>query len=204
MFKAKFMVNKEWAGIDYGSKMAGTTVIAAPNEQRKIQFFQSEKKKDADRFIMEWVGGQEIPPPLFLDAPLSLPIVYRNSDGGSDYFYREADKAVKAMSPMFLGGLTARAMKLSHHLSTLGCTVYEVYPGHLARTWELNAHGYKKQKDYLPAVLEAIQPHLPLPLAQTPENWHQIDALLAFLSGYRFFQNTHQTFGSVTEGCIFV
>jgi len=198
------MGGSAWIGIDYGSKMAGTTVIAAGNRASGIAFFQSEKKKDADLFILQWIKEQDTPPTLFLDAPLSLPIVYRKPNQSTDYFYREADRAVKAMSPMFLGGLTARAMKFKRQLTALGCAVYEVYPGHLAREWELKPLGYKQQKRHLPTVLEALQPHLPFPLAHSPENWHQVDALLAFISGYRFSQNTHHTFGAEAEGYIIV
>lgn len=193
-----------WIGIDYGSKMAGTTVIAAVDAARGVFFAQSKKKNDADQFIVDWIEEQATPPTLFLDAPLSLPLVYRAPSHGGDYFYRQADKAVQAMSPMFLGGLTARAMRLRQQLEALGCTVYEVYPGYLARQWALKEHGYKKQKQHLQAVVEALHPHLPFPLAEAPDNWHQVDALLAFLSGYRFFSNQHQTFGAADEGCIIV
>ena len=41
------MVNKIHLGIDYGSKLAGTTVICF-EKNKQLHFLQSEKKKDAD------------------------------------------------------------------------------------------------------------------------------------------------------------
>lgn len=198
------MKNTLWAGIDYGSKMAGTTVIAMLDPDERIVFRQSEKKKDADQFVLQWVKEQKKPFPLFLDAPLSLPLVYRNAEKGDDYFYRQADRAVQAMSPMFLGGLTARAMRLHRQLDKMGCAVHEVYPGYLARKWQLKDRGYKNQKQHIPAVVEAINTHQPFSFLRAPENWHQVDALLAFLSGYRFFRQEHLQFGSSAEGYIIV
>ena len=101
-------------GVDYGSKMAGTTVVAVARE-RQIDLLQSGRKQDADAWLLETAVAQQ-PDHIFLDAPLSLPGVYRHLPGRSDYFYREADRELQAMSPMFLGGLTARAMQLHERL----------------------------------------------------------------------------------------
>ena len=105
-------------GIDYGSKMAGTTVIAYL-KSGKLHFAQSQKKKDADLFVENWVA-QHQPRAIFLDAPLSLPGVYTEPEAYDDYFYRAGDRLLRAMSPMFLGGLTARAMRLSRRLKATG------------------------------------------------------------------------------------
>ncbi|MBK9525389.1 MAG: hypothetical protein IPO39_11705 [Bacteroidetes bacterium] len=98
------------AGIDFGSKMAGTTVIAVAGKTT-IRLFSSRKNEDADSFLSVLVKEKGIEE-LFIDAPLSLPGVYRGILSGNDYFFRESDRVLKAMSPMFLGALTARAMKL--------------------------------------------------------------------------------------------
>ncbi len=193
-----------WAGIDYGSKMAGTTVIAHVGASGQMVFQQSAKKQDADQFLLDWVAALVRPAQLFLDAPLSLPVVYTDPDQGTDYFYRTADKEVQAMSPMFLGGLTARAMRLAKALDDRGCIVREVYPGHLARTLDLREWGYKQKVGDLPAVLAAFRQKIPgLPDA-TPGNWHQFDALLAFCSGWRYQKGAHLTYGDPEEGLIIV
>ena len=43
-----------WIGIDYGSKLAGTTVICYKKEGR-LQLLQSEKKSDADAFVSQFI-----------------------------------------------------------------------------------------------------------------------------------------------------
>lgn len=47
-----------------------------------------------------------------IDAPLSLPGVYFDKNKFHDYLYRKCDNACKAMSPMFVGAFTARAIQL--------------------------------------------------------------------------------------------
>lgn len=190
------------AGIDYGSKMAGTTVIATQLEG-KIHFFHSERKKDADRFIQVWAAKHR-PNKIFIDAPLSLPAVYISPDRGESYFFRKADRALNAMSPMFLGGLTARAMQLRARLREDAIEMFEVYPRRLAKTFCLEESGYKKKKTRLLPCLDKLHPNLPYPLAAPPATWHHFDALLAFISGWRYQNNLHQSFGDPTEGVIIV
>lgn len=181
--------------IDYGSKLAGTTVICfAKNDQ--LHFLQSEKKKDADAFLIEKIRALN-PAKIFLDAPLSLPSVY--SGKGGDFFYRQCDRKVNAMSPMFLGGLTARAMKLRAGFSHL--PFYEIYPAHLVRVLFPKNNFYKKD---LAAFSEILKNELPLNIAQLPANWHQVDAALAWLSGWRFEQQKAILFGDKKEGIICV
>ena len=63
------------AGIDFGSQLAGTTVICREVEGQ-IALFRSPKGGAADRFLEEHFSA--LPPCLIgLDAPLSLPGVYR-------------------------------------------------------------------------------------------------------------------------------
>ena len=114
-------------GIDYGSKLAGTTVLAY-TEGEEIKILQSQKKQDADQFILNFLKISS-PELVGIDAPLSLPGAFRALN--NEFFYREADKELNAMSPMFLGGLTARAMKLS---ASIPIRMVEVYLGALARS----------------------------------------------------------------------
>lgn len=192
-------------GIDYGSKTAGTTAIAYLQEHR-IQFTQSVRKKDADQFIRQFVKTHH-PQQIFIDAPLSLPGVFQGLPQHDDFFYRVSDREVKAMSPMFLGGLTARAMKLKHEVLQWddGIRFHEVYPGHLARLLGLDRDQYKKKMEYIPQHMEVLAPLLPYDLDRAQcQNWHQFDALLAFLSGARYNRGEHKSFGNPQEGIILV
>ena len=131
-------------GIDYGAKMAGTTVIARMYEHNKVDFHASIKNQDADQFVAGFISNNEDIWLAYIDAPLSLPRVYSQDVPDGNYFYREADKATGAMSPMFLGGLTARAMRLSVELTKLGVKVVETYPSKLADVLKLKEKNYKK------------------------------------------------------------
>ncbi|MDF7817884.1 DUF429 domain-containing protein [Runella sp. MFBS21] len=195
---------RTFAGIDYGAKTSGNTVICYHNGQ-SLLFFDA-LKKDADSFIFEWMHQNPWVSNLFLDAPLSLPAVYFQREGFINYHYRHCDLALKAMSPLFLGGLTARAMELTQKLrSVLNIQTYEVYPKALAQLWLGNSYHKKLsvvEMTQLGKIL--IQKHPSLHLAQSPHNQHQFDALLAWLSGYRFMSNQHLTFGKAEEGLIIV
>ncbi|MFK8056685.1 MAG: hypothetical protein AB8F78_11245 [Saprospiraceae bacterium] len=188
-------------GIDYGSKLAGTTVLAIAFEG-KIRIEQSLKKKDADKFIVDTLSA--LPPgKVGLDAPLTLPGVYSNSEDYSDYFYRACDRELKAMSPMFLGGLTARAMRLTSQLKKLGWEVGEVYPAALAKALPLSAYA-KTEASSIPEV------HLELtsllsPLGKLPEllNYHQVDGAVALLAAYRNATESGKSIGDA-EGLIWI
>jgi predicted nuclease with RNAse H fold len=183
-------------GIDYGSKTAGTTAIATSEGV----LFQSEKKKDADHFVFELC--EKLKPNLIaLDAPLSLPGVYTELTGFSNYHYRQCDIELKAMSPLFLGGLTARAMALAAKLRAMGIEVIESYPKAQAQRLDLDMNRYKKDMSYLPIADDLLNEFLP---HSTSLNFHQLDARLALLGGVRYFSKTAQSFGNATEGLIFV
>lgn len=191
-------------GIDYGAKMAGTTVVAW-QEGGIVRFSASAKKRDADRFLLDFFA---IRPPgkIFIDAPLSLPEVYRtgteNLPKGEvpDFHYRACDREAGAMSPMFLGGLTARAMKLAFQLRRDGHAVYETYPGLLARHFELSAAGYKGEKAAIEACIEALTGKMKLAVAvYSPPDWHHFDALLALCSGMRRERGESTELGSAPD-----
>lgn len=189
----------KWAGIDYGSKLAGTTVVCAVDETLHCIFYASVKGSDADTFIRETVLKHNIPE-IFLDAPLSLPGKYFGK--GDSYFYRQADVELKAMSPMFLGGLTARAMQLKEELNNENVQVYESYPSALVK--ELNLEHYSKKGDSgdLKLFLQNLQLNGLTWDATKILNWHHADALLAAFSGYRYFKNQAKMIGNPAEGLI--
>ena len=191
-------------GIDYGSKLSGNTVIAYVSQGR-LCVEQVAPKKDADQFLIKWIETHR-PGKVFIDAPLSLPGVFTKPEKYTDYFYRRADRELKAMSPMFLGGLTARAMKLQSQWSALPIDFVETYPGYLARKILFpEEKSYKKERDKIPAFVQKLALLLPFPLArpQIP-NWHQVDALLAFFSAWRAQEGKAQCFGDPEEGLIVV
>ena len=186
-------------GIDYGSKLAGTTVICF-DEGKKLRLVQSEKNKDADAFLKKWILEKK-PNQIFIDAPLSLPNAYFGK--GEDFFYRHCDKEVKGMSPLFLGGLTARAMKLKSQLELPERPFFEIYPAQLLRILFPDMK-FKKDAQGLSDLLAIFSKILPIPLEQLPQNRHQADAVLAWLSGWRFQKNEAILFGEKEEGLIWV
>ena len=196
--------NPTFMGIDYGSKLAGTTA-AAMVQNNQLQTWQSIRGQNADEFLLQLIQDVQ-PAVVFIDAPLSLPGVYNKLPYTSeaDYFYRACDREVQAMSPMFIGGLTARAIKLRTILAEQGIAVLETYPTQLARIVLPDEKGYKKDLATLPVIAQLLQDLLTYTLAQTPQNWHQFDALLAWYSGYRHINGQAILYGEAQEGRIIV
>lgn len=184
-------------GIDYGSRKAGTTACFW-NSESTFHCEQSQKNKDADAFILAHV--EKLKPNLVaIDAPLSLPGVYHLTKSKfHDYHYRESDRAIGAMSPMFLGGLTARAMSLAAEISSRGCEVIEVYPAGLVKHLGIGKH-YKKDKN---AFIEHLSSTAGIDVKITLHSWHQVDAMLAWSSGIRWTNNLHVSIGDPDEGVI--
>lgn len=194
------------AGIDFGSQKAGTTAIAwKSSEECKVQIAISIKNQNADTFLQNCFN-QIKPTVVAIDAPLSLPGVYRQMEGYEDYFYRQGDRIVKAMSPLFLGGLTARAMQLAATWQkTPQTTVIETYPRLQAERLRLMEYHYKKEKVYIQPVLMQILKHTNWQInTDLIENWHQIDALLALLATERYQKKETTTYGNAQEGMIYV
>ncbi len=188
-------------GIDYGAKLAGTTAICFEKSEQLI-IVQSEKKKDADKFI-EHTVQQFHPIAIFIDAPLSLPLAYFGK--GDNYFYRAGDKVLQGMSPMFLGGLTARAMKLTKQFEKEGLQCYETYPAQVVKHYLADkTEGYKKQRTFLENFCKVLSTELPFNFAETPTNWHQVDSVLAWWAGWRFYNGEVEIYGNKTEGLIYV
>jgi uncharacterized protein len=191
----------QFAGVDYGARYAGTTVVCYSQDGR-LFFRQSEKGEDADTLIIETAKNLKIKS-LYLDAPLSLPSAFLGI--GQNFHYRQCDIELNAMSPMFLGGLTARACHLKFLLGINHVTLYEVYPAALAKSLnDLSVHYNKKQKTSLNNFIESFLLVSPLRPVTHPENWHQVDSWLAWYSGWRHINNIHTSFGINDEGLIIV
>lgn len=185
---------KNIIGIDYGSKLAGTTAICY-EKKGTLCLMQSHKKKDADMFIKRFCEERQ-PDHIYIDAPLSLPGIYTGVKDCNNYFYRKADVEAQAMSPMFLGGLTARAMKLTSELPAM---CYEAYPKMLVNTLNMATH-YKEDLKLFAQYLRKAFPEIVFPDAV--DNWHQADALLAYMIGLRHQRGESLVYGDPTEGQI--
>jgi predicted nuclease with RNAse H fold len=204
-----------FVGIDYGSKTSGNTVICHHDGQ-VIHFYDADTK-DADLFILARIAGNQSVlngeltnethiEAVFLDAPLSLPAVYHSRPGFSNYHYRQCDVALKAMSPLFLGGLTARAMELKHRLKEkANVETYEVYPKAIAQRLFPTEYHKKLSTAEMVNLSKSLTENFPvLRFDKYPKNQHQFDALLAWISGYRFMNQQHSVFGDAQEGLIIV
>jgi len=185
-------------GIDFGARAAGTTVICY-RERGLFKFQRCAKGEDADAWLEERVRNMA-PAAIYIDAPLSLPGAYFGNV--SDHFFRRADRLAGGMSPMFLGGLTARAIRLAKAWREHGHQVYEVYPAALIR----------EEWDYLKIPSgRAIQPHKLRLMAgmfaltpPVPKDRHEADAWLCWLSGYRHTMGQAKSIGDQQEGVILV
>lgn len=182
------------AGVDYGAQRAGTTVLAWL-DAGGLQVVQSRKGESADTFLAAHLR-RICPAILAIDAPLSLPAVYRGQ--GTDYHYRRCDRLTGAMSPMFLGGLTARALALRAQLSDLPAVWYETYPSLLAR-WRFDLD--HRDEEGVGAALAGLWPEWPLPEVA---NQHVRDALLALAGAWFVQQRRACFFGAPSEGVIMV
>lgn len=191
-------------GVDFGSQLAGTTATAVLVDGQ-LHLSQSKKGQNADKWLLDLI--KEVKPKvIFIDAPLTLPAVYTQTPHSptADFFYRACDREVKAMSPMFIGGLTARAIKLRTQLATAGIAMLETYPAQLQQLQFSHLDNYKKEFTALPAYVEALQDQIKLSIATPVTNWHQLDALLAWFSGYRHAQGQSVLYGDAREGRIIV
>jgi uncharacterized protein len=185
-------------GIDFGARTAGNTVICYL-ERGLFRFLHSEKDSDGDAWLENTVAGLR-PGAIYLDAPLSLPAAYNGA--GTDFFFRVADHHAKGMSPMFLGGLTARAMRLAAQWRAQGILVHEVYPAALIRrSWEsLNVEPRKaipRTKLRIMAGMIAMPP-------PEPSDRHEADAWLCWVSGHRHLRGEAVAYGKEEEGVILV
>ena len=189
-------------GIDYGKKLSGNTVICEKRHEQ-LAFFKAPKNKDADLFILQTIEDRK-PGLIFIDAPLSLPGVYADKKNYDNYFYRMCDKQLGAMSPMFLGGLTARAIRLKNTIEKMGIEIKETYPKTLAKQFKLKKCGYRLGKENIEKCADILDKTSLIEVDKKQMlSWHHFDALLALLSAVRYYRGLHYTYGSKEEGLIY-
>lgn len=197
-----FEIQTVLAGVDYGAKLSGNTAVAVL-KKGKVELFKTKVKENADDFIVEVLSKHQVKM-VFIDAPLSLPRSYQGikEETEPEFFYRQCDKETGAMSPLFLGGLTARAIALKYCLNRKEIEVYETYPSYLCRLLNIErvktADGvfemFHRIKNELNGLFGNIE----------PQTIHEIDALLALYSAIRFCQQQHVVLGDASEGEILV
>jgi len=189
------------AGIDFGSRTTGTTAFCMLTEG-EMRIYQSKKGEDADSLLTELIERFGIRH-VFIDAPLSLPHAYYNK--GDDFMYRRADRDIKAMSPMFLGGLTARAIQLKNKWHSLGVECTEVYPGGWVRQYEASLEKYlKKQSAQTGAFMGFLKKEHAAIHFPEADNWHQVDSMICWLIGQKYLQGQAIAFGDPDEGQIWI
>lgn len=184
------------AGIDYGSNLSGNTVLCV-NENNKLNLYFSKKGRNTDVWLYDLIN--EIKPALVgIDSPLSLPAVYSNKKY-HDYFYRQCDREIKAMSPMFIGGLTARSIKLKELLENKSISIYEVYPsGYLrARGIPVLKRSHNKT-EFFEYLLSLKIDHGKI------KNIHALDAMIAWTITVNIFSGEAKAIGDKKEGLIYV
>lgn len=191
------------AGVDYGSKTSGFTCVAFLKE-KKVQLHQAAKNKDADLWLKGLFENYQ-PYLVGIDAPLSLPGALRGLAGFSNYHYRVADMEARAMSPMFLGGLTARAIELSTWIKNESTeNTIEVYPKLVAQGLGLDMKRYKKDQAYLNEALSVLQAKVSWSMDELENsNWHQFDSLLALYATDKFQHDNASCVGVKEEGLIY-
>lgn len=182
-------------GIDFGARMSGKTVICYEH-QGSLRFLRSAPKQDADLWVRQQIDTLK-PALIAIDAPLSLPAAYHGA--GDDFMFRVCDRKMRAMSPMFLGGLTARAMALSAAYPEMKWL--ETYPS--ARLRKVLKYT-KKDSSALQEAILCISQFTSTPVEVEPRDWHEYDALVCWSSAQRYVQEIHETIGDPEEGLIVI
>ena len=104
------------------------------------------------------------------------------------------------MSPMFLGGLTARAMAFAARWRKAGIAVHEAYPSALIRhAWE--GLKIKPGAAIRPSQLRIMAGMVLMPPPE-PADRHEADAWLCWVIGHRHRSGQAQVFGVPDEGLI--
>lgn len=110
-----------------------------------------------------------------------------------------------AMSPMFFGGLTARAMGLKKNINGMGNRLVETYPRKLVQLLNLPESKYRTDLSNLEIFVDQLVHTLGVSINKNQvTSWHHLDALLAFISGVRYLEKKTLVYGSWEEGEVYV
>jgi len=180
------------AGLDFGASLSGNTALAYYKEGR-VWVERAVKGQPADPWLLSCLEANR-PAVLAIDAPLSLPGAYFGR--GLDFHFRRSDRLLGAMSPMFLGGLTARAIALQQATRHLATRWVETYPSQVAK---IRMDSPREAWETLLPFLEAQWPGVRLP---RPRDQHEMDALLALWVARLVREHQAVFFGDPREGAI--
>lgn len=81
--------------------------------------------------------------------------------------------------------------------------VFETYPSALNKKVLLSDY-YKNDLIEFESIVSKALALFDLKLKLTPSSWHQMDAVLALLSGLRYQQGKQLVFGNIEEGQIII
>ena len=104
------------------------------------------------------------------------------------------------MSPMFLGGLTARAIQLKNDKELQHTNFLETHPSSFVKKEKLDA----KYKASLEEFIRDVENRYMLEFKNKPKNWHQADSVLAWISGSRFLNGKADSYGDPQEGQMWI
>ncbi|MEM8628668.1 MAG: hypothetical protein AAGF04_01125 [Chlamydiota bacterium] len=185
-----------WIGVDFGAKTRASTALTSSRGDQ-ISAVLCPLKGDVDAWLYAHIKKIRAAH-VFLDAPLSLPRIYFDpADLHSSHHFRQVDRDLGAMSPLFLGGLTARAIALKASLEKIGVACYETYP---AATLKKRFPGQSVDE-----ALSYIERDTKRSITDLQRlNSHEKDSILAWYAGYCYFFREPLVFGRKEEGMIVV
>lgn len=182
-------------GIDLGGRTTGKTAVSVYNSEnnivkvigvKEIEKITSGIDENFIEFLNELNGNI-----IGIDAPLSLPDFTQK-----DYLYRSGDREVKALSPMTIGEITARAIFLN---SKLNCEVIEVYPKSVLQFLGLQSTKYKNNEKLLRNITNIVISKYKMIPNQFEMINDNVDSLLSLVAVIHYFRNSYRNIGNKTK-----
>lgn len=165
-------------GIDLGGRTTAKTSISLLDiAEKEVVLFSKEYISNicgkSDSSFIKFVNDLD-PDVIGIDAPLSLP-----DFTSENYLYRKCDKELKALSPMTLGEITARAIYLKNNFTS--SYIFEVYPKTLLELHKINHKGYKRNSRLQKQIFDFLSEFYDLKFPHFDLNEDDLDSILAVL-----------------------
>lgn len=176
-------------GIDLGGRTTGKTALSfLDTDLNEIKNYSreyiSERCGKSDKELIRFVESFNADV-IGIDAPLSLP-----DFKSENYLYRNCDKKLKALSPMTLGEITARAIHIKENLSCKD--IFEVYPKTLLELHKINHKGYKRDQNLQNFIWSFLKDYYDLKFPNIEMNEDNLDSILAVLILYHFYNKKYE------------
>ncbi|MBZ0181155.1 MAG: hypothetical protein K8F60_01735 [Melioribacteraceae bacterium] len=176
-------------GIDLGGRTTGKTALSfLDTDLNEIKNYSreyiSERCGKSDKEFIRFVESFNADI-IGIDAPLSLP-----DFKSENYLYRNCDKKLKALSPMTLGEITARAIHIKENLSCED--IFEVYPKTLLELHKINHKGYKRDQNLQNFIWSFLKDYYDLKFPNIEMNEDNLDSILAVLILYHFYNKKYE------------